>query len=240
MIKKFFRSLKNELKALRNILHYRMYISPKSEKDVVSRFHKFYYDSNQFGKTYHDTFWLGVSALKCPLDLWVYQEIVYQTKPDWIIESGTYNGGSALFLASLCDLVRRGSIVTIDIEEKKDRPVHPRIQYLLGSSTAEETVRQVKRLLGPKDKVMVILDSNHEKAHVLSELRIYHSLVTKGCYLIVEDTNINGHPVLPEHGPGPMEALDEFLKENNDFFMDRDKEKFLLTFNPKGYLKKIR
>lgn len=87
---------------------------------------------------------------------------------------------------------------------------------------------------------MVILDSDHSKVHVLNELRIYSKLVTKGNYLIVEDTCINGHPVCQGFGPGPMEAVEEFLKENQDFVVDRTREKFYLTFNPKGGLRRIK
>ncbi|GAI83537.1 unnamed protein product, partial [marine sediment metagenome] len=100
-------------------------------------------------------------------------------------------------------------------------------------------VEKVKSLVGNEDKIMVILDSDHSKQNVLNELRIYSKFVTKGSYLIVEDTNINGHPVYPEFGPGPMEAVDDFLKENKDFVVDKNKEKLILTFNPNGYLKKI-
>lgn len=240
MIKKFFFILKNELKTLRNLIFYRLYVSRKDESEIVASFHKLYFGANYFGKTYQDTFWMGVSTLKCPLDLWVYQEIIYRTQPDLIIECGTYNGGSALYLASIFDLTGKGRILTIDIQQKNDRPKHPRIQYLLGSSTAPEIVEQVHAFVKPGEKVMVILDSNHEKNHVFAELKAYHGLVTKDCYLIVEDTCINGHPIMPEHGPGPMEALDEFFKENHDFLIDKSQEKFFMTFNPKGFLKKIR
>jgi len=144
-----------------------------------------------------------------------------------------------LFLASMCDLVNNGKVITIDIEDRKDRPQHERIVYLLGSSISKEIVSQVKGLISDKDKVMVILDSDHHKEHVLNEIRIYHKLLTKGNYLIVEDTNINNHPVYPEFGPGPMEAVEEFLKENREFVADKNREKFYLTFNPKGYLIKI-
>lgn len=86
---------------------------------------------------------------------------------------------------------------------------------------------------------MVILDSDHHKEHVLKELRTYSRFVTLDSYLIVEDTNINGHPVYLDFGPGPMEAVEEFLTENSQFFVDRTKEKLLLTFNPCGYLRRI-
>lgn len=240
MIKRFLQLLTNEVKILRNLIHYRIYISPKQEKSIVSQFHKLYYDAHIFGKTWCNTFWLGIPTLKCPLDLWIYQEIIFEVKPDVIIECGTAHGGSALFLASVCDLVGNGKVITIDIEDKKGRPKHNRIKYLLGSSTSKEIVRKVRSLVKNGDKVMVVLDSDHHKEHVLNELRIYSNFVTKGSYIIVEDTNINGHPVYPEFGPGPMEAVEEFLREKNkDFVVDKTKEKFYLTFNPKGYLKRI-
>ncbi len=87
--------------------------------------------------------------------------------------------------------------------------------------------------------MLVILDSDHSKRHVLDELRTYSQFVGEGSYIIVEDTNVNGHPVLPEFGPGPMEAIQDFLKENKDFAVDGSKEKFYMTFNPKGYLRRV-
>jgi cephalosporin hydroxylase len=88
--------------------------------------------------------------------------------------------------------------------------------------------------------VIVLLDSDHTKDHVLAELNAYSPLVTPGSYLIVEDTNLNGHPVDPDYGPGPMEALDAFLTTHSEFAHDTTQDKFLLSFNPKGYLKRAR
>jgi len=122
----------------------------------------------------------------------------------------------------------------------KGRPKHKRINYVIGSSTSKETVGCIEKFIDDKDKVMVILDSDHRKNHVIKELRIYSRYVSKGYYLIVEDSNINGHPVLKVFGPGPMEAIDEFLVENANFVVDTSREKFYLTFNPKGYLKRIK
>ncbi len=203
---------------------------------TVKLFHRLYYEGASWGRNH----WLGTQVLKSPLDLWIFQEIIYETKPDVIIEAGTFQGGSALYMANLLDLLGHGQVVTIDIEEVPGRPQHPRIHYLLGSSTAPETVEKVKAFLSPKDKVMVVLDSDHHKPHVLHELKIYSRMVTKGNYLVVEDTNLNNHPVVAWFGPGPMEALEEFLRENKDFQIDSSREKFLVTFNPKGYLRKIR
>ena len=241
VLKRFLQLLKKGAKTLRSFIYYRAYrayIAPKSEKNIVDEFHELYYYSYNWGGTWDNTFWLGILTRKCPLDLWIYQEIIFEVKPDVMIECGTANGGSALFLASMCDLVNNGKVITIDIEDKEGRPTHKRIKYLLGSSTSIEVVEQVRKLISDKDKVMVILDSDHSKGHVLSELKIYSKFVTKGSYIIVEDTNINGHPVFLDFGPGPMEAVEEFLKENKDFSVDRSREKFYLTFNPKGFLQK--
>jgi cephalosporin hydroxylase len=84
----------------------------------------------------------------------------------------------------------------------------------------------------------VILDSDHERDHVLNELRLYAPLVSAGSYLIVEDSNVNGHPVVSDFGPGPAEAVEQFLAETEEFEVDRSREKFFLTFNPSGYLRK--
>ncbi|WXG47755.1 MAG: CmcI family methyltransferase [Candidatus Atabeyarchaeum deiterrae] len=203
-------------------------------------FHKTYYNAASRGQTWDNTYWLGVKALKCPFDLWVYQELIWELKPDLLIECGTANGGGALFLATMCDIANNGKVVTIDIEDRKDRPRHKRIEYLTGSSTSEEIVQHVSKMVPSRGKVMVLLDSDHHKEHVLNELRIYSKFVTKGSYLIVEDTNMNGHPVAPDFGPGPMEAVEEFLKGNKNFIIDKAKEKFYLTFNPNGYLKRMR
>jgi cephalosporin hydroxylase len=225
---------------MRSLVRNRAGADPKTGKAVVDEFHKLYYSAHELGKTWADTKWLGIHAQKCPLDLWIYQEIIFGIRPDVIIECGTFDGGSALFLASMCDLVGNGSVITIDIRERKGRPRHKRITYLHGSSTSEGILRQVRSMVRDGDRVLVILDSDHSKRHVLDELRLYNELVTRGSYIIVEDTCVNNHPILPDFGPGPMEAVEEFLEENDDFIIDKDKEKFYLTFNPNGYLKKVR
>lgn len=208
---------------------------PRLEAAIVRVFHRLYYGSSS--RTWSNTYWFGTQTQKCPLDLWVYQEILHEVRPAAIVETGTASGGSALFLASLCDLLGTGEIVTVDIDDRP-RPSHPRVTYLSGSSTAPEVVSRVKELVDDRSPVLVILDSDHSQAHVRGELAAYAHLVTSGSYLIVEDSNINGHPVLPQFGPGPMEAIDEFLAGSSDFEIDRSREKFLLTFNPRGFLRR--
>jgi cephalosporin hydroxylase len=210
---------------------------PPDPDTTVRDFHRLYYKNRG---TWMSTRWLGHQVAKCPLDVWVYQELIFETKPDVIIETGSWRGGSALYLASLFDLIGSGRVITIDVHVVEGQPEHSRLAYLIGSSTAPEVVQQVKDSIGSDERVMVILDSNHRRDHVIEELRAYAPLVTKGNYLIVEDTNVNGHPVRPRHGPGPMEAVDDFLAESDGLFeIDSGCEKFLLTFNPRGYLRRV-
>jgi cephalosporin hydroxylase len=137
----------------------------------------------------------------------------------------------------VCDLLGRGRIVTVDVVEA-ERPAHERVTYLTGSSADPEVVARVRELVGDAAPVLVILDSDHSRDHVLEELHLYSPLVSPGSYLIVEDTNVNGHPVRPKFGPGPMEAVSEFLPGASEFSLDLEREKFFLTFNPRGFLRK--
>ncbi len=208
---------------------------------ALDSFHNFYYDNS--GRTWANTFYFGIKTLKFPLDLWIYQELIFRIKPDVIVETGTYKGGSALYLAHLCDAIGNGRVITIDkLASSKTiarRALsHPRIKFIRGSSVSPNIIKRVKKLIQPKDTVMVILDSDHSKKHVLAELQAYGKLVTKGSYMILEDTNINGHPVFPDFGPGPMEALEIFKRRNNKFISDAAAEKFFITFNPRGYLRR--
>jgi cephalosporin hydroxylase len=212
-----------------------------SARETIDSFHELYYGSME--QTWKDTHWMGVRAAKCPMDMWVYQEILWQTRPDLIIECGTAWGGSALFYASMFDLLGTGGeIITIDIagdDQVPDRPTHPRTTYLTGSSTDADIVARVRERAASADRVMVVLDSDHSYAHVAAEIAAYSSLVTPGCYLVVEDTNVNGNPILPDWGPGPMEAVDEFLDDTQSFVRDPAREKFMMTFSPGGYLRRV-
>jgi cephalosporin hydroxylase len=205
-----------------------------STEDAVDRFHLLSF----YGGGLQQTYWLGVPILKSPLDCWVYQEIIHDLRPDLIIETGTDLGGSALFLASMCDLIGHGRVISIDIRPAA-RITHPRVTLLVGDSTSPQIIEEVRVTAAGAERVMVILDSDHHAAHVARELRAYRDFVTPGSYLVVEDTNVNGHPVMPEHGPGPYEAVEDFLREDSSFEVDRSREKFLLTYFPNGFLKRI-
>ena len=210
----------------------------ESNQSIVDAFHTLYYQQSK--QTWETSHWLGYPLLKNPLDLWIYQEIIFSVKPDLIIECGTYHGGSALYFASLLDLIGSpGKVVTIDVEQRAKLPDHSRISYLTGSSVSVAILNAVKSFAGRSERILVVLDSDHSETHVLRELESYSPMVSRGSYIIVEDSNINGNPVRPNWGPGPMEAIVRFLSSNKNFFSDRRCEKYFFTQNPKGFLKHL-
>jgi len=228
-----------------------------TDERVIERFHELSYEE-QFGyfwslppaqwpdpPGYTPNRWLGVIALQNPPDAWIHQEIITEVKPDYIIETGTYTGGSAaLWAMVLREVNPAGRVITIDIEdqfkEAKALPVFKeRVDFLLGSSTDPKVVAEVEKRVKGK-RVLVTLDSLHTKDHVLAEIKAYGPLVSVGSYLIVQDTNFNGHPVVKHFGPGPFEAVEEFLATNDQFVPDRSRERFLFTTNPNGYLKRVK
>lgn len=207
---------------------------------VIKNFHELYYDSAP--QTWYQTRWMGVSVQKNPFDLFIYQEIIFETRPDIIIECGTLHGGSALYLAHIANLIKPCDVITVDIVDNTQRPEHERILYINGDSTDPRIIHAHHEFCSIRNygnaRVMVILDSDHSADHVYKEMELYGPLVTPGCYMIVEDTNLNGHPVWPEYGPGPMEAVDRFLPKHPEFEIDKTREKLMLTFNSNGYLRK--
>ncbi len=211
----------------------------KTDQEIIDKFHKLYFKLLE-KRSGLEISWLGYSTGKMTTDLWTYQEIITKQKPELIIECGTYKGGSTLFLASMCMMIGVGKVITIDKYPKPNRPKHKLIEYVNGGSTDTEILEYVKSKASSVKNILVILDSDHSKSHVHSEILAYKDLVPVGGYLIVEDTFLNGHPSHSDFGPGPMEAVDKFLKNNDDFIIDRSCEHFLATLNPRGYLKKVK
>jgi len=180
----------------------------------------------------------GINCRKSPLDFWVYQEIIFDIKPDIIIEIGSYEGGSALAFAHLCDAIGKGMIISMDINNyihplaKK----HPRIKFLIGDAC--ELYPQVFNLCKDAKTILINEDSAHTYSNTLNILNKYSFLVTLGSYFIVEDSNCH-HGLNVGPNPGPYEAILEFLNKNKKFISDREKESFLITWNPRGYLKRV-
>ena len=208
----------------------------------------------------HNYFWMGVPILQLPQDMMALQEIIWETKPYTIIETGIAWGGSLLFSASMLELLERagkieyGDVVGIDIEIRphtkeileNNQLIKTIIHTIEGSSIDQDIIEQV-RSYQSHTRTMVILDSNHTHDHVLAELRAYAPMVSKGCYCIVNDTGIEDFPVSAApgrpwgKGNNPKTAVHEFLKENNDFVIDKDIEnKLLITGSPDGYLRKVK
>lgn len=204
---------------------------------VGSAYFRWYYDTGVWKRQHYR----GVRILKVPTDLWNYQEIFTERRIEWVVETGTLHGGSALFFADLLELAGApGKVITIDVShEALQVRDHPRIEFVRASSAVAETAAWVaQRIPSERGALFMILDSDHSKAHVLRELEMLSPLLRSGDYLVVEDTCVNGHPVRPEFGPGPMEALDEFLGSHPGLFIaDREREqKFGYTAAPSGYL----
>jgi cephalosporin hydroxylase len=221
--------------ARRAVTSARFRLDRRLDRAAVARAHDVLYESD----AWTEATWLGAQALKNPLDLWVYQEIIVETRPDLIVETGTYRGGSALYLASVCELLGHGEVVSIDVESMRaDYPSHRRVTYLAGRSSTDPAVVDEVRARAEGRPILVILDSDHSQAHVEAELAVYAPLVPVGCYLIVEDSNIGR--IRKDLMPGPLEAVESFLAGTDEFEIDREREKFLITFNPSGYLKRTR
>lgn len=189
-------------------------------------------------RSLHETKWFGVGAIKCPMDFWVYQEIIYTQQPDFIIEIGNYKGGSTLALAHLCDLNNHGNIIALDINHElipQKVKIHPRIKFITGDAC--ENFSQVQKIVESSKKILIIEDSSHTYKNTLNVLNTFSTLLSSGNYFIVEDTSCH-HGVNDGPSPGPYEAVKEFLRANHDFISDQTKESFVITWNPGGFLLK--
>lgn len=187
---------------------------------AIDSFHELYYASLGWDRLTY----LGYQIKQCPLDLQLYQELAFRLRPGFIVQTGVAGGGSMLFFATLLDAIGADPaavVVGIDIELSPEARTlkHPRIRLIEGSSTDPKTLQAAEALL-PRGGGLVSLDSDHTAAHVLKELRLYQRLVGTGSYLVVEDANLNGHPVYPGFGPGPREAARTFLQEETRFKAD--------------------
>jgi len=233
--------------------------SYQNNKALQDARQKFFEEINK-AKYAYNFFWLGVPILQIPQDLHALQEIIWKVKPDLIIETGIAHGGSIIFSASMlallevCGEIKEGDVVGIDIDirpyNKKAILAHPlskKITMFEGSSIDEEIIRKVTEFAKSKKRVLVCLDSNHTYNHVLAELRVYAPLVSIGSYCIVGDTGIEDLPTGTTSdrpwgkGNNPKTAVWAFLKENNNFKIDKIIEsKIILTGSPDGYLKRIK
>jgi len=210
------------------------------------------------GYTYNFN-WLGLPIIQYPQDIVMMQEIIYQIKPDLIIETGIARGGSMVFYASMLELLGRGKVIGIDIEIRehnlialKNHCLFNRIELIKGSSIDPKVVQQVKEYVREYKIVLVCLDSKHTHDHVLAELNCYHDFVTKNSYLVVFDTTVEtfDDEVVKElamnhykpwgKGSNPRTAIDVFLKNHPEFVIeDQWHKKAMITNCWEGVLRKI-
>ncbi len=196
--------------------------------------------------------WMGRPIIQVPQDILAMQELIWQVRPSVVVETGVAHGGSAVFYASMLELLGgEGVVIGVDVDIRSHNraaieahPMAKRIRLIEGSSIDPEVVAEVFRQVGDRGPVIVTLDSNHTREHVLAELRAYAKLVKKGSYLVVFDTLLedlpaqlsSGRPWGP--GNGPKTAVEEFLQENRRFVIDEDIDaKLLITVAPRGWLR---
>jgi len=202
--------------------------------------------------------WMGRPIIQLPEDMIRIQEVIYQIKPDVIVETGVAHGGSLIYYASLCKTMEKGRIIGIDIEIRPHNRVaiekHELASYITlieGDSTGDKIVDQVKALVKSNETVLVILDSNHTKQHVLKELNAYSPLVTKGSYIVATDGSMKDLHDVPRGDPewiwdNPTEAALEFASENPEFVIEQPEWAFNesglsenITHWPGAYLKRL-
>jgi len=202
-------------------------------------------------KLTHEITWLGVPIIQLSEDIIMMQELIWKVRPDVIIECGLAHGGSALFYASIFELIGKGLVIGVDNDIRKyneiaikNHPLSHRVNLIEGSSISHQVINKIKRLTNKLKKIMVVLDSNHSKEHVLKELELYQDIVTPGSYLVAMDgaqewvSDIpNGKPEWKENNP--LAAINEFLKKTKNFKVDEHYSRLKVTANPNGFLKKI-
>lgn len=200
--------------------------------------------------------WMGRPVIQYPQDLMAMQEIIWEVQPDLIVETGIAHGGSLIYYASLLELAGNGMVLGIDIDIRQhnreaieSHPMFKRIKMIQGSSIDPEIVAEVREFAKGKEKILVVLDSNHTFEHVLEELKAYSPLVSVNSYIVVFDTIVEHLPenYLPGHhrpwgiGNNPLVSVNEFLKTTNDFVIDKTvNNKLLISVAPDGYLKRIK
>jgi cephalosporin hydroxylase len=215
--------------------------------------HEFMVTVNAHQYSYNFT-WMGRPIIQYPQDMIAMQELIWEIKPDLIIETGIAHGGSLIYYASILELIGKGEVLGIDIDIREhnrqaieEHPMFKRIKMLQGSSTDPKILEQVKEFARGNQTILVTLDSNHTHDHVLQELNLYSPFVTTGSYLVVFDTIIEHFPEGSsqnrpwDKGNNAKTAVWEFLKGNDSFEIDKNIDnKILISVAPDGYLKKIK
>lgn len=195
--------------------------------------------------------WLGIPIIQLPEDILMMQELVHKVRPDVIVETGVAHGGSAVLYASILELLRKGRVLSIDVEIRKysrlaiqSHPLSSRITLLEGSSTDPAVLRHVREAVRPTEVVMVVLDSNHTYKHVREEMELYAPLVTPNSYLVVFDGVMEQLADVPAGSSewirdNPAAAMRDFLAVHPEFQIDGYYNRLGVTYCPSGFLKRI-
>jgi cephalosporin hydroxylase len=192
-----------------------------------------YFHVHQLGNGRNEPKWRGKRVVKYPTDLILYAETIFENKPDWIIETGTHRGGSAMFLADMMTLAGcPGKVISVDIKPV-ETPEHPKVEYVIGSSIDKVIIEYVKSKIS--GNIMVVLDSSHKARHVMQELHYYSGLVSKGQYVVVEDCYTKDGNDYP-----PKKAVDWFLQRTKGrFVLEPREDKYLVGITRGGWLKRV-
>jgi cephalosporin hydroxylase len=185
------------------------------------------------------TTWLGAPVRTAPTDLFAYQEVVSRVRPDWVVEIGTSDEGRATFLASICELVGHGQVVSVRGPDAVEPAPHPRLHVYTGDALDPAVREKVHALVGGGNAV-VFLGGCTDRGATASQFEAYADMVAAGSYVVVTDTVVNGRPVWPSFGPGPAEGIKQILGRHGDFVADPEMEKYALSFNPGGFLRRVR
>jgi cephalosporin hydroxylase len=185
------------------------------------------------------TTWLGEPIHTAPTDLLAYQEILTRVRPEWVLDIGASDEGRARFLASICELIDHGRVLSFRPPEMSEVPSHPRLRVLAESPSDPDVRRRVHDLVGSGNAV-VVLGACADRTTTTRQFEDYADLVGVGSYVVVTDTVVNGRPVWPSFGPGPFEAVKQILGAHGEFVADPHMEKYALSFNPGGFLRRVR
>jgi cephalosporin hydroxylase len=176
--------------------------------------------------------------LPCP---WIYQEIIYEVQPDVIVEIGSRYGGGTKYLADLLDMLGKGMVISIDVDRSVYNLNHERVKMLTGNSSDPKIISEVAGMCRGKT-VLVIQDGDHSKKQALEDLENYSRFISVNSYFIMEDGIVDLFHYddgLGFQKEGPLAAIEEFLSRNSNFAIDPTRERYILTYNPKGFLKRI-
>ena len=223
------------------------------DKKIFQQSKDLIYNLDQYDYSYLWT-WMGIPIIQLPADIMATQEVIWKTKPDIIIETGVARGGSVLFMASILEMMGNGQVIGVDIDIRKHNresieahPMSKRVTLIEGGSVDDSILKQVRANIPDGARVMVVLDSDHSRDHVLEECRAYGPMVTKDCYMVVADTLV-GHldeKEAPQNrsqvwykGNDPLTALQEYMLESDRFEIDLEiNGKLVLSSSPGGYLR---